>query len=190
MPKHIPVILLSACFLLAGSEAYPDARSDQTLRVAETPDTLEISVPVSRIKLLVPRGAFKVQLAPPTGSGSRHFNLGNEKGVVVSGWFEPSQAYKGIQGLWASETSAWKKNKLPKAKNPTFSTVDSWEVILYENVLGKLRNTHMRAELTKDGTWIDLHISITGAASESAARAQAIELLKALKIASNEQPVA
>jgi len=56
-----------------------------------------------------------------------------------------------------------------------------YEIPLPDGV-GEGVNTHIRAELIKAGTWVDLHISITSRKSLADARKEALEFLKSIVV--------
>jgi hypothetical protein len=69
---------------------------------------------------------------------------------------------------------------------PTPVDVVDWVAIAYELPFPKSANTavntHIRAELIKNGTWVDLHISVTGDMPLAEARSQALELMKSVVV--------
>jgi len=77
---------------------------------------------------------------------------------VVSGWFEPAQAFKGFEKFWVSEFSAMKQSGLIPTAPPTSVAVGNWLGAAYEiplpNGVAEGVSTHIRAELIKAGTWI------------------------------------
>jgi len=157
---------------------------DEQLAITQTDDSFRLSVPVSRLVMMIPRGDLKaVHEAGSGGSASpRYFHLEDERGVIISGWFEPAQSYKGITRFWKGETDAWKKNHLPKPKDESIIKVEKWDVVLYDMKVPAGSNTHIRAEWVEAGTWIDVHISVTSAEPIDAARARAMSLLKSIRI--------
>jgi hypothetical protein len=174
--------------LLADVAVAADAR-DATIVVTVTGDTIELAVPVSAISLRIPKG----DLAPVDGSKSgaqaspRYFHLEDAgRGLVVSGWFEPATAFKGFETFWMGEFSAMKRAGLVPTAPPTSVAAGNWSGAAYEipvpGGVGKGVNTHIRAELIKAGTWIDLHISITSQKALADARSEALDFLKSIVV--------
>lgn len=105
---------------------------------------------------------------------------------MVSGWFEPAQAFKGFEKFWVSEFSAMKQSGLIPTAPPTSVAVGNWLGAAYEiplpNGVAEGVSTHIRAELIKAGTWIDLHISITSLQPLADVRSEALEFLKSIVV--------
>ena len=72
---------------------------------------------------------------------------------------------------------------VPTAEPVPMNTSD-WQAMAYEFPLpaGNGTNSHLRAELVKDGTWVDLHISITGRMTVQEARAATFALLRSIEV--------
>ena len=96
--------------------ATPD---EQQLQIAETPDSFRLSVPVSRLVMTLPKGKLAV-VKESNGGGAaspRYFHFEDStRGIIVSGWFESADSYKGIEQFWKGETDAWKRNPFPSRK--------------------------------------------------------------------------
>ena len=162
---------------------------DSAIVTTITEDTIELTVPASAILLRIPKGGLL--LAEKTRIGAQasptYFHLEDlRRGLVVSGWFEPAAAFKGFESFWAGEFAAMKQSGLIPAEPPTSVAVGNWSGAAYEipmpNGVGKGVNTHIRAELIKAGTWIDLHISVTSDKAVTAARSEALEFLKSIVV--------
>jgi len=150
-------------------------------------DTIELTVPASALKLTLPKGGLAE--INPTGSQSnpRYFNFADmDRGWVISGWIEPSSAFKGLEKFWQGEFAAMKKSGFVPKEPPVPVAVGDWRALAYEFALpasaGTAINSHLRAELIKDGTWIDLHISVTGDMPVAQARSEALALLKSIVV--------
>ena len=69
---------------------------------------------------------------------------------------------------------------------PTAVAVGDWAGAAYDiSVPGggsEYVNTHIRAELIKAGTWVDLHVSITAQKPAADARSEALEFLKSIVV--------
>ena len=148
-------VVLSAAIPPMASAATP---VDQRLAIQETDDSFRLSVPVSRLVMIIPRGDLKVVHDSGSGptAGPRYFHFEDAPhGIIISGWFEPADSYGGIKKFWKGETDSWKKNG---------------------------SNTHIRSEWVDLGTWIDVHISVTTAEPIDTARAKAMSVLKSIRI--------
>jgi hypothetical protein len=184
--------LLSTHFVVAADSG------NAAIVTTMTGDNIELTVPASAISLKVPKG----DLAPVEESraGAQespgYFYFADAgRGLVVSGWFEPAASFVGFEKFWVGEFSAMKRSGLIPKAPPTSVAVGNWLGAAYEievpSSVGKGVNTHIRAELIKAGTWIDLHISITAQTPLADARSEALEFLKSIvvieKAESNQQ---
>lgn len=181
--------LAAAIGLLSTDVVVAADTGDATLVMSITGDTIELTVPVSALSLRIPKGDLAVVEKSRSGAQAspRYFHLQDAgAGLVVSGWFEPARAFKGFETFWAGEFSAMKQSGLIPSEPPTAVTVADWSGIAYEIPLpgsdGKFVSTHIRAELIKAGTWVDLHISVTSEKPLADARTEALQLLKGIVV--------
>jgi hypothetical protein len=145
----------------------------------------ELTVPVSRLTMTIPKGGLLP--ATPSGAGSvdnpRYFYLEDTAlRLIVSGWFEPEQRYPGIEQLWSHDTANWRRRQLPEPENVVFSTVDKWDVVMYDMPFRVGAHSHMRAQWVQAGTWIDVHLSIVSRRSSRENRATLHSLLGTIRI--------
>jgi hypothetical protein len=174
--------LLSAAGVIAGDLAH------STLVMTIAGDTMELTVPASRISLRIPKGDLAPVEESKTGAQASpgYFHLADaNRGLTVSGWFEPAKAFQGFEAFWRGEFSAMKRSGLIPTAAPTGVAVENWSGAAYEVAVPgveKSVNTHIRAELIKAGTWIDLHISITAQKPVADARSEALEFLKSIVV--------
>jgi len=133
------------------------------LTITELPDTYEITVPVSRLRMTVPKENF-TQGTPAAGGSTasrRYFFLEDKKNhIFLSGWFEPQEGFPGIQKFWASETAAWAREKMPLPESTEFRKLGNWDAVIYQIPRKGGSNSHIRAHWLEAGTWIDLHLSV------------------------------
>ncbi len=159
---------------------------DQMLAIRQLPDAYELSIPVGRLQMTIPRGDFVVAEEPRVGAAAspRYFHLVDDKrGVVISGWFEPANSYRGFDRFWESESSALNKNStLPPMSNVALLKQDHWEVATYDVAIPRISNAHVRAEWVQAGTWIDLHVSATTSAPIADARDTALSVLRSIRV--------
>jgi hypothetical protein len=172
-------------FAQAVGVASAQVSADETLSIAETDGSYRISVPVSHLAMTVPRGAFGISSDPQhdASNGARYFALQDRAhAVMISGWLEPADGYKGIKPMWEGETAAWQQHQLPEPKNVAFLNVGKWEVVSYDMYVPGANSAHLRCEWNADGTWIDLHISVTSKTSIGTARTTAMSALKSIQV--------
>ena len=179
------VTLLS---VLAGVPTTPAAAVDapsSTLVVTATDDSFELSVPMSKLTLVFPRGDLARVDQSGTGATAspRYFQFFDRKhGLVVSGWFESASSWAGFQRFWQGEFGAMKKIGVPIRQAPEVVETDPWQAVAYDVDLSKGTSANVRAELVRAGTWVDVHISVSSDGPPVDAREQAIHFLKSVLI--------
>jgi hypothetical protein len=148
---------LKTLHVVAGPKA---AVEPDRLTVTEGADTYEITVPVSRLLMVIPKQHF-VQVTDSGNGGRRYFQLKDaETHVIVSGWFESQDGFPGIQKFWTGETAAWTEHKLPMPESSEFKKIGNWDTVVYQMPQSSGSNPHIRAHWVQAGTWIDLHLSM------------------------------
>jgi len=171
--------------LIAGYSVPAAAAEDPsgTLVVTTLEDSIEMSVPASRLTLTFPRGGLVAVNERRVGAAasSRYFHFIDEKrGLVVSGWFEPASSYGGFEKYWTGELLAMKKNGIPIREAPDVVKAGPWQAVAYDVDLPNGVSANVRAELISAGTWVDVHISVTSKGSPREAREQAVQFLKGI----------
>ncbi len=162
--------------------ATPDSQNS-ILVVTTLEDRIELSVPVSRLTLTFPRGGLTTVDEPRSGAtaSARYFHFEDAKqGLIVSGWFEPASSYGGFEKFWAGELLAMKKNGVPLKEAPEVLEAGPWQAVAYNVDLPNGVSANVRAELISTGTWVDVHISVTGKGPAREVREQAVQFLKSI----------
>lgn len=180
-----PAAMLS---LVSGMRFVRGTKSGQLAQTA-TAAGFEFTVPESRLRLKVTAPGF-VSTTERIGGGTdhpRYFKLTRNSddppaALVLSGWFEPSSRYRGREKFWAGESRALKKSAWSDPVNVAFLKEGNWEVIAYDNAFPSGTNCHLRAELSRNGTWIDLHLSLTSQQPAAVAREQLLAILKTIEV--------
>lgn len=182
------ISLVAVIGLLATEGVVAADSNESAIVMTIAGDTIELTVPVSHISLRIPKGDLAPVEESKTGAQAspRYFHLADAgRGLAVSGWFEPAKAFKGFEAFWMGEFSAMKRAGLIPTP-PTAVAVGAWAGAAYEipvpSDVGKGINTHIRAELIKSGTWVDLHISITSEKPVADVRSAALEFLKSIVV--------
>ncbi len=158
------------------------------LRIEDTADFYKLHDPDGKLVLKIPRRDLTVQRNANIGGATdspRYFSFsGAGSGLAVSGWIEPASLYQGVQEFWKSETAAARKARGFEHQNVKFSKHEDWDLIAYDLTLPAkgVNNTHYRAELVRHGTWIDLHVSITGSSPLRELRAELLAFLQAIEV--------
>lgn len=183
---RISIFPIAIALLFSGIASSADS-NDNAVVTSIKGDTIEVGVPASALSLTFPKGGLAE--IDPTGNQSnpRYFNFADlDRGWVISGWIEPASAFQGTEKFWVGEFTAMKNSGLMPKEPPVPVEAGDWMALAYELSLpenaGKVANSHLRAELVAHGTWVDLHISVTGDMPVAQARSEALALLKSIVV--------
>jgi hypothetical protein len=160
MAKHFRLALM--LILVAGLQRDAVAQSDRIV-ITEEREAYVLTVPVSQLKMTIPREGFRQGDAAKLGATAsrRYFYFEDRtKHIAVSGWFEADSEFTGMAEFWKGEVAAWSKEKLPEPTNVVFKKIGGWDAILYQMPRASGSNANIRAEWLAAGTWIDLHASV------------------------------
>lgn len=149
-------------------QANKAAPQPDRLTISERTAVYELTVPVSQLVMNIPKEGLKQKNdanADPTAS-RRYFYLEDTTAhVILSGWFEPQQAFPGMAKFWEAETSTWSREKIPAPANVTFKKIGGWDAVVYQMPPAGGSGSHIRAHWLQAGTWIDIHLSKHGEGS-------------------------
>ncbi|MBI3545233.1 MAG: hypothetical protein HY081_01355 [Gammaproteobacteria bacterium] len=160
------------------------ASSQESLEISELNNSYVLKVPVSRLVMIIPKDG----LSPAKNTGGaadspRYFYLEDKtSSLIISGWFEPEQAFSGMKKFWQAETEAWKRKGILNPQNVSFVKIGGWDAITYDMPIASGSNPHIRAHWLQAGTWIDIHLSIISSRPRQEAGAQLQSLLKAIQV--------
>lgn len=149
-----------------------------------------LTVPVSHLAMTIPAKGLKQDAAGKrAGSQSARYFYLHDPGrqLVVSGWFEAAQDYKGARLLWLREVVQFRRKTGDKLKDERFTRIGKWEVIHYlqDTLTGKKLPRaipNLRAHWVEAGTWIEVHLSLAENISREAADRELEAVLKSIKI--------
>lgn len=145
-------IIALAILLSAGA-------ADDSIVIVERPAVFELSVPVSRLVMTIPKAGL-VRTEADASSSRRYFKLVDaERHLIVSGWFEPAEEFQELETMWKGETAAWARKGIPAPENVVFKKVGRWSAIAYTTPTPSGNHAHLRAHWVEAGTWIDVHLS-------------------------------
>jgi hypothetical protein len=185
MPYLMHVTWLSIVLCVAASSTTLAGAEDSRLAIKDVGNTFELTVPVSRLILSVPKGGLAIGTNKRGGGteNPRYFYLTDAgEGLIVSGWFEPSARYTDLGDSWKQEMEHMKKQGFPAPENVERSEIGTWRAILYNFPLPNGSSAHVRASYLGAGTWIDLHASISSTRPESESRKQVEALVRSMQI--------
>jgi len=114
LPEKERVLRMFADAAFVPGEAAANPPPPDVLQVAKLDAAYELSVPIGKLVMTIPKGKL-VQAPPGVGGGGNHpryfyFTSGE---LNVSGWFEPAARFRGVAAFWENETRAWKTGGLP-----------------------------------------------------------------------------
>jgi hypothetical protein len=147
---------------------------------SEVPFTF--TVPQSRVLVKVSDPSFLPDAT--AGAKPNYFKLSRQEPLlIVSGWLEPAQRYKGLKAFWEGEL-----------RSPAFAgplapiqvemlREGAWEVVAYDVSIRGAIQSNLRAERVEAGTWIDLHLSTLARATPSTKlRAELLATLRKVQV--------
>jgi hypothetical protein len=183
IPERQQTLAMLAGASYSTNASAPTPLVQDSLRVAANPDRYELWVPASRVYMIVPRGRLTPADNPAGGAASspRYFYF-VDRAFNLSGWFEPADKFSGVQSFWETEMRAWSQRGLPAPLDVQFKKVGEWNAIIYDSPSPLGTNSHIRAHWVQEGTWIDVHLSMTSSASSAQLRSALEALLQALLV--------
>jgi len=172
-------------FCVGGVAAAQAARKADSLEITEEEGNYVLTVPVSRLVMSIPKGGLERGRSTSGGAtdSPRYFYFEDKAShLIASGWFEPDSEFPGIERVWKDETAAWKRKKLPEPQDVSFERSGSWNAIVYDMATPAGGNSHLRAHRLQAGTWIEIHLSLTGDASREERRGKLREFLSVVQV--------
>jgi hypothetical protein len=140
--------------------------TDQVEVVPVAEDTYLISTIGSKLALVVPKGGLVPSHRDDSGQDypPHYFFLRDPaRGLILSGWFERADDFPGIDEWWRSALASDAEKGLPPRLDARFSKDHRADVVEYRLALEGLSgtNSHLIAHWVEEGTWIELHASLT-----------------------------
>ncbi len=166
------------------SKTEATAAQSSAIQITERNQRIELTVEQSKLVMSVPKGGLVRAQNPFGGSADspRYFYLVDVgSGLSISGWFEPSQRFRGAAQVWEEDSKAAAKRGF-EPQDAVFSKVGDWEVATYETQNPVGNHSHVRAHLSKAGTWIDVHASIVGSSPPAELRSRLAALMNAIEV--------
>lgn len=173
-----------AVLLLAAPVAAADVPEYESIAVQQRNGAYEMTVPVSRLVVSIPRGDLVLDKDATGGVKSpRYFYLKDDsQHLIISGWFDAEQGFSGIREFWEGETKQWLDNGHLQPQDVSFAKYSGWDAVLYDIPTPFGSNSHIRAHWLQAGMWIDLHLSITSGRPPAENRATLKSALKAIRV--------
>jgi hypothetical protein len=177
-----------ALMVCASGEASP--ADNAAIRITETAQAYELTVPVSRLVMTIPKGEFTHRDQDRAGAAGnpRYFIFRHKSlNLTVSGWFEPEQNFPGLKRLWAEKSIVLGRSG-PAPEEVSFGKIGGWQTISYiiPDPAIPLINSSISAHWVQAGTWIELSLSIIAAQADKQSSARLVELLKSIQVNEKE----
>jgi hypothetical protein len=173
-------VLVSLVCGATGAASRPDA-----IVITERQDTYELTVPVSRLILNIPKEGFKqmvVSRADATASW-RYFSFEDTvQHLYVSGWFEAQSEFPGTAAYWEMSKAAWSRAHVPTPESVEFKKLGGWDAIVYQMPRSSGSNSNLQIHWTEAGTWINLHLSVDSEAPATENRLRLESLVARLRV--------
>ena len=107
------------------------------------------------------------------GTSTNRFMYAGPEGIILSGWLDRASKFPGMRSFWAKEKASLEKGLGQALGNESMSLVAGWNVVSYTMTAGADTQQNLRACRVFGDTWVDVHLSQTGAHAS-------VETLKAL----------
>ena len=148
------IVTISCILLMTGCSSH--SLEESSLTAKELDQTIELTVPVSKVTLSIP----KLNLVKQDTSSSqsyRYFNYWDTNAQLgISGWFEHESRFKGVQSHWSEFLSTWKGNQ---PTNVSFEKLNDWNIVSYNIDVQGCSQSNVKAYLVQNETWLDIHVS-------------------------------
>jgi hypothetical protein len=140
------------------------------------------TVPPSRVIVKVSDASLRPEDAARARPG--YFMLTRvEPPLILSGWLEPAERFKGIEAFWEAE------KRSPAFAGPLapirvgMLREGAWEVVAFDVQLpGGGTQANLRAERVEAGTWIDLHLSTASTRPPATLRTELLAALRHVEV--------
>lgn len=184
MKTRLVLLIVSIATMARTLPAAAEVPASESIVMQQTNGAYVLTVPVSDLEVSIPRGT----LAPAkdrTGGVDhpRYFFLEDtSQPLIVSGWFEPGAGFTDIRAFWDGEMRTWREQGLQAPRAVSFARISDWEAVIYEMALPSGTNSHIRAHWVQDGTWIDLHLSVSSDRTVAENRSLLKTILKSIRV--------
>jgi len=175
----------SAVLLLSTASIAQQTPDSVALKITQDAESYVLTVPISHLVMTIPKGGLEVQRGATSGGGNspRYFYLEDKSGpLIISGWFESADGFSDIQSFWRKETVGWKRQGIPKPRDVSFEHIGTWNAVLYDLPGPGATQANIRAHWVQSGTWIDVHLSLTGDTRQTGLRERLRGMLQSMKV--------
>jgi hypothetical protein len=186
---YLAIIVLMTAMIGCGASS--------RIQIREVADSYELSVPLSKLVMNLPKGGFtRVNMNIGGGtSNPRYFYFNdNKRQIILSGWFEPEERFTGVKKQWEDKVNSMRKMGNPELSNPknvVFEHVGKWDVVMYDIEFPahmKAKQANVNAHWVQAETWVDLHLSaVSSAVSTTEAREMLTDVLNGISFSEKKE---
>jgi len=185
------VVLAGVLLFLSQPVTGQQSSEATTLTITQNATDYIVTVPVSRLVMTIPKGELRIQQGAASGAAKspRYFYFADQAvpQLNISGWFESADGFTSIESFWRTETTGWKRAGVAAPQNVLFEHIGNWDAVLYDMHGSDVTNANIRAHWVRSGTWIDIHLSLTGRESLATLRQTLREELNSIRV-TEKQP--
>lgn len=168
-------LILKCIFLMLGCSSH--SVQESSITALELNNTIELTVPASKVKITIPKLGFVKQNDNPSNSYRYFFYWDTNEQLGVSGWFEPESQFKGTKHHWNDFLAKWKGNP---PTNVSFEQLNGWELVRYNIDIQGCVQSNVKAFILNSGTWIEIHVS--SFCRDGIEQADVIDFIKKIKV--------
>jgi len=148
------ILSVSCFFLMLGCSSH--SAHESTITAQEPDKTIILTVPVSKVKLTIPKLGLVEQSTSNSPSNRYFLYWDTNSQLGISGWFEPESLFKGIEFHWNEYTTKLNGNQ---PTNVSFEELNGWDIVRYNIDIQGCSQSNVKAFLVQNETWLDIHIS-------------------------------
>jgi len=162
--------MIASLILASGCASY--SLEESTLTSIELGNSIELTVPASKVKMVLPRLEFVKQ--ENDANSHRYFYYWDIKAQLgISGWFEPATLFKGRETHWQQFLRKWPGNK---PVNVRFEEVNEWQIVRYDIDVQGCLQSNAKGFLIQNETWLEIYVS--SFCKKDSSKADVIDLIK------------
>jgi hypothetical protein len=163
------------------------ACATEQVEVVPANDDYLISTIGSKLALHVPKGELVPQTRDESGNRypPHYFYLDDRaRGLILSGWFETADRWAGVDDWLRQVTRSDAEKGLPPRMDLRVSKDRGADVVEYhlEGNFGGRTNCHLVAHWVDEGTWIEMHASLTAKLSLADNQAQLEQFFQSIRL--------
>jgi hypothetical protein len=174
-------------FMLICADGPLLAADSAAIQVTETNQAYELTVPVSRLVLTIPKADFTRAETDQGGTGGspRYFVFRHKSlNLTIDGWFEPAERFPGLKKVWEEKLNVFTRTGRRPPEEVSLAKIGRWKSVTYviPDPALPLITSEISAHWLQAGTWIELHLSLTSPQTDKESAAKLEKLLKTIQV--------